>query len=129
MNQVTMQLELIHGDRRADTRYELELDLRFSYQHRGETHWGVGWTAELSGGGVCFRTNSPPPTGVEAELRIHWPFLLQNILPLQLEMRGTIIRTDSKGTVLKVRSYAFRTCGEHSFDLAIPPERSYSITA
>jgi hypothetical protein len=122
-------LELIQGDRREDRRYDLELDLQFSYQQDGGTCWGVGRTVELSRGGIRFSTETPPPNGIGVELRIHWPFLLQDVIPLQLVMRGTILRSDFRGTVLKVAHYAFRTCGQHSFDQAATPERTCSITA
>jgi len=124
-----MPLELIHGDRRADYRYKLELNLQFSYQHGGHTFWGIGQTIELSRSGIRFATDSPPPRGEEVEVRIDWPFLLQNVSGLQLVMRGTILRSDSRGTVLGVRDYAFRTCGDRSFHQATAPERTCSVTA
>jgi hypothetical protein len=124
-----MELELIHGDRRADRRHEFALDLRFSYRQGGQIRWGSGRTSDLSRSGVRFLTESPTPDGVEVEMRIQWPFLLQNVIPLELVMRGTMLGTDSRGTVLRVRSYAFRTCGERSFHQDTAPERSCSLTA
>jgi hypothetical protein len=124
-----MELELIHGDRRQDNRYELELDLRFSYEHAGQAWRGFGRTVDLSRGGVRFRTDAPPPNGMEVELRLQWPFLLQNVIPLELVMRGSILRTDIRGTVLCVRDYAFATCGKNAFDHATAPAVNFSMTA
>ena len=121
------QTELIHGDRRQDRRYELELDLRFSYEERGVIYFGTGRTQDLSHGGVRFHTNTPPPAGMHVELRVDWPFLLQNVCPLELLIRGTILRSDSRGTTLKMSSYEFRTCGERSFAPAIARGGSCSI--
>jgi hypothetical protein len=124
-----MQLELIHGDRRADRRHAIALDLRFTYRRHGRTYLGAGRTAELSRGGVRFLAEDPVPDGAETDLHIHWPFLLQDVLPLELVMHGTILRTDERGTVLRARSYAFETCGRRSFHAAAPRERSWSILA
>ena len=124
-----MQLQVIHGDRRVDRRYDLQLDLQFSYLHDGKNCWGSGHTIELSRGGIRFFAEMAPPIGADVELRIHWPFLLQNVIPLQLVVHGAILRADGRGAVLVVREYAFQTCGDHAFDQAVAPERSCSITA
>jgi len=107
--------DVIHGDRRSDRRYDLELDLRFSYTRRNVTYLGSGRTLDLSGGGVLFTTDSPPPVDQEVELRVAWPFLLQNVCPLEVVIRGEVLRTDARGTVVRMRDYEFRTCGARSF--------------
>jgi hypothetical protein len=107
--------EIIHGDRREDRRYPYEMDLQFSYRLAGAMHFGSGLTVDLSRGGVCFRTDDPPPDRVEVELRIAWPFLLQNVCPLELVVRGTTTGTSERGTVLALEHYEFRTCGQRSF--------------
>ena len=109
---------LIQGDRRNDRRYAHELELRFSYEKAGIAYVGFGRTLDISRGGVRFETDCPPPNGVRVELRISWPFLLQNVCPLELAVRGLILNTDARGTVLQVREYEFRTCGDRSFSLA-----------
>jgi hypothetical protein len=113
------RLDIIHGDRRSDRRYDLELELRFSYKRRGVTYIGSGRTLDLSGGGVLFTSDSAVPEGQEIELRVAWPFLLQNVCPLEVLIRGTVLRTDARGAVVRMRDYEFRTCGERSFDQAI----------
>jgi hypothetical protein len=122
-------LELIHDDRRADRRYDRQLEMRFCYRHGGRNHSGVGHTHDFSRGGIRFRTETPPPVGVEVELCIDWPFRLQNIIPLQLFVYGIVLRDDSTGTVVRISRYAFRTCGETSFDQEDPPQRTCNITA
>ena len=112
------RLDMIHGDRRSDRRYDLELELHFSYKQRGITYLGSGRTLDLSGGGILFTTDSPPPDRQEVELRVAWPFLLQNVCPLELVIHGFVLRTDERGTVLRMRDYEFRTCGARSFDQA-----------
>ena len=110
------RLDVIHGDRRSDRRYDVQLELRFTYKARGVTYLGSGRTIDLSGGGVMFETDTPPPDGQEVELRIAWPFLLQNVCPLEVFIRGAVIRTDARGTAVRTQHYEFRTCGPRSFD-------------
>jgi hypothetical protein len=121
--------ELIHGDRRADRRYQYDMELRFSYKLGSETRFGSGQTRDLSRGAVCFTTENPPPDGTDVELRIAWPYLLQNVCPLELVVRGTAAVTSERGTVLIMSHYEFRTCGERSFDQAAAGAAGSSILA
>jgi hypothetical protein len=111
-----MSVEVIHGDRRANRRYDVELEFRFHYTtEEGSLRYGCGITVELSRGGILFLTDAPPPTGTEVEAHIAWPFLLQGSCPLELLVRGSISSVGDRGTVMRLRSYEFRTCGEKSF--------------
>jgi hypothetical protein len=107
--------DIIHGDRRSDRRYAYEMELRFSYTDRGVTYLGSGVTVDLSRGAVCFVADNPPPAGVEVELTIAWPYLLQNVCPLELMVRGKTTKTTERGTILAMDHYEFRTCGQRSF--------------
>jgi hypothetical protein len=107
--------DIIHGDRRCERRYESEMELQFSYQLHRNSCFGSGRTVDLSRTAVRFLADDPPPDGVEAELRISWPFLLQNVCPLELVVRGNVRNTTVRGTVLTIESYEFRTCGQRSF--------------
>jgi len=111
-----MSIEVIQGDRRVNRRYDVELNLRFHYTtEEGVLRVGCGVTAELSRGGILFLTDDPPPAGTDVEAHIAWPFLLQDICPLELVVRGCISGVSDRGTVMRLRSYEFRTCGERSF--------------
>ena len=120
--------ETIRGDRRRDTRYQCEMELRFTYELRGKARFGDGHTRDLSRGAVRFTTQDPPPDGGVVELRIAWPFLLQNVCALELVLRGPAA-TGGRGTILTVRSYEFRTCGPRSFDQANNEAGGRSIMA
>jgi hypothetical protein len=124
-----MELAQILGDRRADNRHEIGLDLTFSYRSRGRTVSGTGRATDISRGGVRFRADTPLPDGVDAELHIAWPFLLQGVIPLRLVMPGKILKTDERGTVLRARSYAFRTCGPKGFDDPVPSQTTCCVSA
>lgn len=107
--------DIIHGDRRGDRRYQCEMELHFSYRQGTTVHFGSGHTADLSRAAICFVTDDPPPSGADVELRIAWPFLLQNVCPLELVVRGTASVTAERGTVLTMSHYEFQTCGQRSF--------------
>lgn len=108
--------DIINGNRRVDRRYSVEIPLRYSYSQKGIAYLGAGTVADLSRSGVRFMTDAPPPAGVEVELRLAWPFLLQNVCPLELIIRGEVYHTGPRGTVVTLHHYEFRTCGTRSFD-------------
>ena len=107
--------DIIHGDRRCDRRYEYEMELQFSYTLRGTRCFGSGVTVDLSRGAVRFVADNPPPNGADVELRISWPFLLQNVCPLELVVSGITKTTSERVTILAMNHYEFRTCGQRSF--------------
>jgi hypothetical protein len=110
--------DIIHGDRRSDRRYAVDIPLRFSYSKQGVAYLGSGTVADLSRSGVRFLTDSAPPVGVEMELRLAWPFLLQNVCPLELVISGEVYQNGPRGTIVTLQHYEFRTCGNRSFDQA-----------
>ncbi|HUB77923.1 MAG TPA: PilZ domain-containing protein [Bryobacteraceae bacterium] len=107
--------EIIHGDRRGERRYAYEMELQFSYTLGGVQRFGSGLTVDLSRGAVRFVADDPPPEGSDVELRIAWPYLLQNVCPLELIVRGKTRAVSDRGTVLTISRYEFRTCGQRSF--------------
>ena len=117
-----MTNELISGERRDSRRYELALNLRFSCTLRsGEVRFGHGVTRDLGRHGILFDTDEVLPDGAEVELRVEWPFLLQGVCELEVVMKGKVLRTTGRGTVVIARGHEFHTCGERSFDEAPAP--------
>ena len=121
-----MTVDVIHGDRRINRRYDVELDLRFHYTDpEGVLRFGCGVAVELSRGGILFLTEDPPPVDADVEAHLAWPFLLQDTCPLELVVRGSITSAGDRGTVMRLRSYEFQTCGARSFfDTAQQPGTS-----
>jgi len=101
--------------RRVRTRYELHRELRFSYRRGSSLFLGSGRTQDLSDDGIRFESDHQIPQGSEIELRISWPLRLKNGSELVLVARGTILRSDPYGSVLKVNSCEFQTRGDRSF--------------
>jgi hypothetical protein len=121
--------DMIHGDRRADRRYAFEMPLHFLSQSGWVRSSGSGLTKDLCRKGILFVADNPPSPGTELELRIEWPFLLQKICPLELWVGGRVLRSDRRGTVVRMNSYEFRTCGSRSFDQASARGVNLSIVA
>ena len=101
---------------RGKDRYELAMDLRYSYRQAGTIRRGAGRTRDLSDQAVCFENDLNAPDGTEMELRIAWPQRLQSVCDLELVIHGSLIRSGSGRAVLRIGRYEFRTCGEHSFE-------------
>lgn len=121
--------DMIHGDRRADRRYAFEMRLHFLCQSGWLRPTGSGYTKDLCRKGILFVADNPPPANTDVELRIEWPFLLQNVCPLELFVWGRVMRSDSRGTMVRMKTYEFRTCGARSFDQASASEANWNIVA
>ena len=106
--------DLIHADRKPPGLLAAGIPLRFGYQRNGIACLGSEQVSDLSRAGVRFQTGSPPPSGAEVELRLAWPFHLQMAAPPELVIRGAVLRTGSRGTVVRMHHYEFRHCGDTS---------------
>lgn len=114
-------------EHRGKRRYELAMDLRFSYRHSGTIWRGAGRTRDLSDQAVCFEHDVNAPDGTEMELRIAWPQRLQSVCDLELVIHGVLMRSDSGRAVLRIGDYEFRTCGERSFDQSAGCGSSWNV--
>jgi hypothetical protein len=102
----------IGGERRLDRRYGIQLDLRWKLiRRRRVLETGTGHTIDLSSGGIHFETDRPLPTGLNVELSIAWPAMLQNMAPLQLVVSGKVVRSDGRRTAIQKHQHEFRTAG------------------
>jgi hypothetical protein len=102
--------------RRRHKRWEFNRDLSFSFQAHGEIYFGSGRTKDLSEDGVRFENDHDVPENIDIELRISWPVRLQDRCPLDLVVRGRLIRCDGRGTVVHIDTCEFHTCGACSFE-------------
>jgi hypothetical protein len=100
---------------RADRRFAVGMELRFSYRSGNITYLGTGRTRNLSAEAVCFEIDQEVNAGKDIELRIPWPSRLQSICSLELVLRGQIVRKGPSFAVLQLESYEFQTCGDRSF--------------
>jgi hypothetical protein len=104
--------ESIGGERREDRRYEIELDVRWKVVRRKRViESGNGRTIDLSSGGIRFESGQQLAAGLSVELSIAWPFLLHNVAPLQLIVKGRIVRSGSGWAAIRTVQHEFRTMG------------------
>ena len=124
-----MRADIIHGDRRVDRRYAYEMPLRVLYSSGGVAYVANGYTTDLGRKAIRFVAETTPPKDSDIELLIAWPFLLQNVCRLQLKVWGKVLRSDDRGTVVRIQRYEFHTHGERSFGEAAANDANWSIVA
>src|SRR5215468_9178394 len=102
----------IAGDRRADRRYPIELELKYKLVRRKRIlDTGTGHTIDLSSGGVLFEAERSLPAGLNVELSVTWPVLLHNVAPMRLLIVGRVVRNDRNKIAIRTVKHEFRTQG------------------
>jgi hypothetical protein len=113
----------IAGERRANRRYGLQLDLTWKLVRRGRVlDAGAGHTCDLSSGGILFDAGRDLPAGLNMELSIAWPVLLHDVARLQLTVAGRIVRCTGRMIAIEMVHHEFRTAG-------IPKEHGIALVA
>jgi hypothetical protein len=108
--------DVIAGDRRADRRYDIRLELRWKLVRRRRIlDSGVGYTLDFSSGGILIDAGRHLPAGLNIELSISWPVLLHNVAAMQLAVSGRIVRAEQSRIAVRMVQHEFRT-------IASPPE-------
>ena len=84
-------------ERRSKLRYPLDLSVRFRYFAGGSLLFGVGRTVNVSSGGVLVVSPNilslhEISVGVNVEMNIEWPPLLDGRISLQLFAVGWVVR-------------------------------------
>jgi hypothetical protein len=69
---------------------------------------GTGMTFELSAFGLSFRCRKPLPVGAHIEMVVEWPAKYQDEHPVDLQLTGFVIRSDSGRTAMNITSRRFR---------------------
>jgi hypothetical protein len=85
--------------------------------------FGSGTTLDVSSGGVLFKADDSLPAGSFVELTLKWPFLLKDVYPLKLVMRGRVVRSDEKGIAVRTRKHALREADVTPSRVRAPGER------
>jgi hypothetical protein len=104
----------IAGERRADRRYGICLEVQWRLVHRRQVlDSGSGWTRDLSRHGILLDLDAGRRTvaGSGIELLISGPVLLHDTAPLKLVAAGRVVRWDGTCVAVRVRQYEFRTAG------------------
>ena len=108
------QTDGIGGERRTDRRYQIPLDLRWKLIRRRKVlHNGDGITVDLSSGGILFDARRSLPVGLDVELSISWPVLLNDVAAMQLVVSGRIVRSTGTTVAIRMTQHEFRTLASH----------------
>ena len=70
---------------------------------------GTGCTLNLSSTGILFDAGCALATGLNLVVSIAWPVLLNNEAPMQLSVKGCIVRCSENHVALRMDQHEFRT--------------------
>lgn len=102
-------METMAGDRRHNRRYVLRLPIHYQVSPRGEAaRSGSGMTCDISTGGISFRSRRPLPVGAHIEITVDWPAKFGDTYPVDLQVTGFVLRSDSGRTAVRMTSRKFR---------------------
>lgn len=97
-------------ERRDKMRFPMERDLRFKLLENDRiVASGFGTTANMSSGGVAFKSDAQLPNGSYVELSISWPALLGEQCPMRIIVFGRIMRGSEEMKVCSIEKWEFRT--------------------
>jgi hypothetical protein len=99
----------VGGERRAQRRYVIELDLEYRIIEHG-TVVAAGWgkTGNMSSQGLLFHCADSVEKGPAVELTVRWPPLGGEEHFVALCIFGRILRSDSQGIAVRVSRYCFQ---------------------
>ena len=96
-------------DRRGNQRFSIHLPIHFRISQKGaSSRWGTGVTCDISSGGVSFRCRRPLPVGAHVEMIIDWPAKHGDVLPIDLQSTGFIVRSDGNRAAVRMTARHFR---------------------
>jgi len=115
--------EGIAGDRRQGRRYAIHMELRWRLIRRRKLlSSGSGHTIDLSSAGIMFDAGRALPAGLDVELSVAWPVLLNDKSPMQLVVSGRIVRCNGNHVAFRMVQHEFRT-------VAVPHDTRRGLTA
>ena len=92
---------------RSHCRFAIDLELQCRRLRNGSVV--LGKSCDICSGGVRFASSETLAPATRVELSIDWPALLNGDCPLQLKVRGHVLRNDQHGTAIEIEHYEFRT--------------------
>ncbi len=108
------RIEVPVTERRANSRFPMQMDLRYRYAHRrtkGRVHAGV--IEDISSSGLRFTAEEAVEVGRRLEVSMDWPVRLDGAIPLQMVVTGTVVRCSGAEVALRIHSHEFKTrCAE-----------------
>lgn len=95
-------------ERRSSPRVPVTQDVRFRMRtKRGVPFEGWGYTINMSGSGVLFRSNATPLNGEKLDLAVDWPALRDGPAKVELLLHCRVVRYESNVVAAAIDSYEF----------------------
>lgn len=99
-----------HTERRATGRYAIDLSTTCEIRnHEGRPVRSAARVVNISSGGLLLYSEHALEKGQKIRLRIDWPALLNNVVPLALHVEGLTVRVEGKCVAVKIVKSEFRT--------------------
>jgi hypothetical protein len=104
-------------ERRGKQRFAIKREVTFCWMWRHAKKTGSGASKNWSSSGIYIACSNPAPTGTAIYLEVAWPAKLDEVVPLKLRIRGTVIRTNEdrgnkhRGMAVAIDRYEFATRG------------------
>ena len=111
----------IQVERRACRRYSIDLSASYETRHQdGPSGRGSARVVNISSGGILIYSDRALEKGQTIRLRIDWPALLNNVVPLALRIEGQTVRTEGNCTAVKIFKSEFCTRPANPIVAAVP---------
>jgi hypothetical protein len=104
------------ADRRKSKRLPIELEVRYKVVGGQKDLCGSGKTINMSSAGVLFTTEYTLSERQSIELAVSWPAKLTGAIPLQLVVRGPVVRAEDTQAAITIERYEFKTCSSSAFN-------------
>src|SRR5215831_4464518 len=99
-----------HGATFSPMQFPLVLPLKYKViSPKAKAISGTGSTVLLSSTDIVFNADQPLGSGVQCEISIAWPVLLQGRIRLQLVLQTLITRSEGQVVMGRVSKYEFQT--------------------
>ena len=92
-------------DRRLDRRYPVTCPLEYMAVVEGSAICGLGFTVNISTGGVLFQAMNRLPHGLPIELFIAWPGSPNDVADVKVRVRAVTVRTEGDCTAVRICGY------------------------
>jgi len=98
-------------ERRSKMRYPIRLSVRYRGLGRMGGVVGLGQTLDLSSSGILVESphQHTVSVGSRLEVSVDWPVMLDGTSPLQVVVRGRVVRSEMFRFAVSFQSYQFRT--------------------
>jgi hypothetical protein len=96
-------------ERRRRQRHPIQRSVRFR-EPRGVIRGGT--SVDLSSGGISFIAEDPPLQGQSLELHLSWPAERPGGIPLELVVKGRVVRREADRAAMSFTRYEILTAGQ-----------------